>query len=125
MQYISGTFTDHSSLGPPKDQSLLASHPVESKLTNQRYLDLQKSLKLNVSSYFINTLASPHSNNWHHRGGPITQTIDHSCLNPNHQRSVEHTWKTLISCIEQGVKYTGRKVTKIMVDLTFYLLLMK
>ena len=26
---------------------------------------------------------------------------------------MEHTWKTLISCIEQGVKYTGINVTKI------------
>ena len=98
--------------GPPKDHSLLASHPAEPHPTDQSSLDLQKSLNLNIASYFINTLASPHANTWHHRGGPITQTIDHFCLNPNHQRSVEHTWKTLISCIEQGVKYTGRNVTK-------------
>ena len=25
---------------------------------------------------------------------------------------MEHTWKTLISCIEQGVKYTRKNVTK-------------
>ena len=25
---------------------------------------------------------------------------------------MEHTWKTFISCIEQGVKYTGINVTK-------------
>ena len=25
---------------------------------------------------------------------------------------MEHTWKTLISCIEKGVKYTGKNVTK-------------
>ena len=25
---------------------------------------------------------------------------------------MDHTWKTFISCIEQGVKYTGRNVTK-------------
>ena len=25
---------------------------------------------------------------------------------------MEHTWKTVISCIEQGIKYTGRNVTK-------------
>ena len=25
---------------------------------------------------------------------------------------MEHTWKTLISCIEQGVKYTGRNAIK-------------
>ena len=32
--------------------------------------------------------------------------------NPNHWRSVEHTRKTFISCIDQGVKFTGRNVTK-------------
>ena len=40
-------------------------------------------------------------------------------------RSVEHTRKTLIVCIEQGVKYTGINVKKSMVDLTFYILLLK
>ena len=48
----------------------------------------------------------------HHRGGPITQTIDHLPLNHDHWRSVEHTRKALISCIEQGVNQTGRNVTK-------------
>ena len=65
-----------------------------------------------MASYFIETLASPHKNTWHHRGGPSTQTIDKFSLNTNHWQSVEHTWQTLISCIEQGVKYTGKNVTK-------------
>ena len=112
LKYISGNLTDHSLSGPPKDHSLLASHPTEPHPTDQSSLDLQKSLNLNIASYFINTLVSPHANTWHHRGGPITQTIDNFFLNPNHWRSVEHTWKTLISCIEQGVKCAGRNVTK-------------
>ena len=68
LQYISGTLTDHSSSGPPKDHSLLASHPVEPHPNDQRSLDLQKSLNLNISYYFINTLEYPHANTWYHRG---------------------------------------------------------
>ena len=98
--------------GPPKYHSLLASHPAEPHQTDQRSLDLNKSLNLNIASYFINTLAPPNFNTWRHRGGPSIQTIDHFCLNPNHQRYVENTWKTVISCIEQEDKYTGRNVTK-------------
>ena len=75
-------------------------------------MDLQKTLKINIASYLVNTLAFPHHNKWNHRGGPITQTIDNFGLNCNHQRYVENTRKTVISCIEQGVKYTGRNGTK-------------
>ena len=98
--------------GSPKDHSFLASHPSEPHPTDQSFLDLQKSRNLNIASYFLETSASMHENTWHQKGGPITQTIDHFFLNPNHRRSVEHTRKSLISCIEQGVKYTGRNVTK-------------
>ena len=100
---------------PPKDHKLLASHPAEPHPTDRSSLfslEKYKSLNNNIAYKFIETLASPHENNWHHRGGPITQAIDNFSLNPNHRRSVEHTWKTLISCIEQGVKYTGKNVTK-------------
>ena len=112
LQYIWGTLTYHPLSWPPKDHSIIASHPVEPHTTDRRSLDLQKSLNFDISSYFKITLASPHANTWHHRGGPITQTIDHFVLNPRHRRSVEHTRKTLISCIEQGGNYTGRNVTK-------------
>ena len=88
-------------------------------------MDLQKSLNLNIASYFIITLESPHADTWHHSGGPITHTIDNFCLNPNNEQSVDHTQITVISYIEKVVKYTGINVSKIMVDLTFYLLLMK
>ena len=42
----------------------------------------------------------------------ITQTINHFSLNPNHQRSVEKTRKTMISYLEKGLKYTGNNKTK-------------
>ena len=114
--------------GPPKDHLFLAPRPKEPHPTDQRFhfsLEKQKSLNINIASDFIETLATPQRNTGHHRGGPITQTINHFSLNHNHRRSVEHTWKTLISCIEKGVKYTGGNVTKTMVDLTFFLLVMK
>ena len=106
-----GTLTYHFLPGPPKDHKLLASRPAEPHPTDRSSLfclEKQKSLNINIASYFIETLASPHENTWHHRGGPITQTIDHIYLNPNHRRFMEHTWKTLISCIEKVVKYTGK-----------------
>ena len=93
LKYILGTLTDHSLSGTPTDHLLLASHPAEPHPTDKSSLDLHKSFNLNISSYFINTLAPPHDNNWHHRGGPTTQTIDHFCLHPNNWRSVEHTCK--------------------------------
>ena len=104
LQYISGTLTCHFLSGPPKDHSFIASHPAEPHPNDQISLEKQKSLNLNIASDFINTLASSHANTWHHRGGIITQTIDHFCLNTNHWRSVQHIWKTSIGCIEQGVK---------------------
>ena len=94
LQYISGTLIDHSLSGPPEYHLLLASHAAEPHRTDQISLDLYKSINLNIDSYFINTLASPHANTWHHRGGPIIQTIDNFYLNSNHRSSVEHTWKT-------------------------------
>ena len=122
------TLTDHFLPGPLKDHSLIASHPVEPHPDDQSSLfslEKHKSLNINIAFYFIETLASPHKKSWCHIGVPITQTIDHFSLNSNHRQSMEHTWQTLVSCIEQGVKYTGVNVTKTMVDLTFYLLILK
>ena len=89
LQYISGTLTDHSLSGPPKDHSLIASHPAKPHRTDQSYLDLNKSLNLNIDSYCINILAPAHANHWHHIGGTITQTINHLVPNPNYRRSRE------------------------------------
>ena len=92
--------------GLPKDHSFLSSHPVKPHPTDQSSLDLHKSLNLNIAPSFIGTLASPHANTWHQISGPITHKIDYFCLNHNHRRSMGHTCKTVISCIDQGVKYT-------------------
>ena len=75
-------------------------------------MDLETTLKLKIAPYFINTLAPPHDNTWYNRGEKITQTIIHFGLDPNHWWSVEHTQKTVIGCIEQGIKHTGIKVKK-------------
>ena len=110
-----GTLTDNFFPGPPKYHKFPASHPAEPHATDRSSLfslEKHKSLNINIASYFLETLASPHENTWHHRGGTITATIDHFYLNHNHRRSVEHKWKTLISCIYKGVKYTGENVTK-------------
>ena len=72
----------------------------------------KKNLNINISSFFLETLASPNEKTRHDTGGPITQTINQFFLNPNHRRSVEHTWKTMISYLEKGVKYTGNNETK-------------
>ena len=97
-----GTLIDHLFPGPPKDHQLLAPHPAEPYPADRSslfFLEKQKLLNITIAFYFFKTLASPHKNTWHNRGVPITQTIDHFYLNHNHRRSIEHTWKTLISCI--------------------------
>ena len=40
----------------------------------------KKSININIASYFLETLASPHENTWYHRGDPSTQIINHSNL---------------------------------------------
>ena len=106
--YLGKYLTDHEFPGPQKDHLLLAPRPAEPHPTDLRYLfslEKQKSLNINIASYFLETLAYLHENNWHDRGGPITQTINHFSLNHNHRRYVEHTCKNMISYIEKGVKY--------------------
>ena len=80
--------------GPPKYHLLLAPCPAKPHPTDQRShlsLEKQKSLNINIASYFLETLASLNGKTWHERGGPISQTINQFSLNPNHQRSVEDT----------------------------------
>ena len=93
---------------PPEDHLLMAPCPAEPHLTDRRYhFPLKKNLNINIASFFLETLAPPNEKTWHDTGGPITQTINHFSLNPNHWRSVEKTWKTMISSLEKGLKYTG------------------
>ena len=101
---------DHEFQGPPKDHLTLAPCLAEPHSTDQRYnfsLETKQQLNINIASFFLVTLASPNEKTWHDRGGPITKTINHFALNTNHGRSVEKTWKTMISSLEKGVKYTG------------------
>ena len=61
---LRATLTDHFLSGPPKDHSLLASHPAEPHPTDQSSLlslEKQKSLNINIASYFIETVAPPHA----------------------------------------------------------------
>ena len=91
--------TDHDFQGPPKDHLLLAPYLTEPHLTDRRYnfsLENKQKLNINIASFFLETLASPNEKNWHDTGGPITQKINHFSLNPDHWRSIEKTWKTMI-----------------------------
>ena len=109
------SLTDHGFQGPPEDHLTLAPCLAENHSTDKRYkfsLENKQQLNINIASFFLVTLASPNEKTWHGRGGPITKTIDHFALNPNHRRSVENTRKTMISYLEKGVKYTGNNGTK-------------
>ena len=112
--YLGKYLTDYYLPGPPKYHLLVAPRLAEPYPTDQiSHFSLEKkSLNINIASYFLETLASLNGKTWHDRGGPITQTINHIYLNPHHRKSVKHTWKTIISSLEKGVKYTGNNVTK-------------
>ena len=108
--------TDHEFQVPPKDHLTLAPCLAEPHSTDQRYnfsLENKQQLNINIAYFFLVTLASPNEKTWHDRGGPITKTINHFALNPNHRRSVEKTWKTMIRSLEKGVKYMRNNGTKI------------
>ena len=107
--------TDHEFQGPPEDHLTLApclAEPHSSDKTYKFSLETKEQLNINIASFFLNTLESPNEKTWHDRGGPITKTIHHFSLNKNHRRSVEKTWKTMMSYLEKGVKYTGKNGTK-------------
>ena len=107
MFFFGKSLTDHDFQRPPKDHLLLAPCISEPHLTDQRYnfsLENKQKLNINIASFFLETLASPNEKTWHDTGVPITKTINHFSLNPNHRRSVEKTWKTMISSLEKGVK---------------------
>ena len=115
MFFNGKSFSDHEFQGPPKDHLTLAPYLAEPHSTDRRYnfsLENKQKLNINIASFFLETLASPNKKTWHNRGGPITKTINHFALNPNHRRSVEKTRKTMIGYLEKGVKYTGNNGTK-------------
>ena len=99
----------------PRTSKKLAPCLAEINLTDRRYnfsLEKKQKLSINIASFFLETLASPNEKTWHDTGGPIPKTINHFSLNPNHRRSIGKTRKTMISILENGVKYTGNNVTK-------------
>ena len=107
--FFGKSLTDKNFPGPPKDHLLLAPCLAEPHLTDRRYkfsLENKQKRNIKIASFFLETLASPNGKTWHDRGGPIIQTINHFSLNPNHRRSVEHKWKTMINYLEKGLKYT-------------------
>ena len=113
--YLGKSLTDHDLPGPPKDHILLAPCLTEPHLTDRRYhfsLGNKQKLNINIAYFYLETLAYLNKKNWYETGGPITQTINHFSLNPNHWRSVENTWKTMISSLEKGLKYTVNNGTK-------------
>ena len=113
--FFGKSLTDHDFQGPPKDHLSLAPCLIEPHLTYQRYnfsLENKQKININIASLFLETLASRNKKTWHDTGGPITKTINHFSLNPNHRRYVEKTRKTMISYLEKGVKYTGNNGTK-------------
>ena len=71
----------------------------------------KKNPNINIASFLLETLASPNEKTWHETGGPITQTINHSSLNPNHWRLVENTWKNNLFYRERG-EVNGNNITK-------------
>ena len=113
--YLGKSLTDHDLPGLPKYHLLLAPCLAEPHLTDQRYhssLENKQKLNITIASFFLETLASLNEKTWHDTGGPITKTINHFYLNPNHRRSVKKTRKAMISSLEKGVKYTGNNGTK-------------
>ena len=98
--------TDHEFQGPPENHLTLAPCLTEPHSTDKTYnlsLENKQQLNINIASFFLVTLSSPNEKTWHDTNGPITKTINHFALNPHHRRSVEKTWKTVISYLEMGV----------------------
>ena len=62
----------------------------------------KKTLNIDIAYYFLETLESQNEKTLHDTGGSITQTINNFSIKPNHRRSVEKTWKTMISSFEKG-----------------------
>ena len=73
-----------------------------SKLVNNN-----KTLNLNIASYFLNVLASPDESTWPTKGGPINKTIEHIGLTRHHKKTVEITWHMVNKCKEMRQEYTG------------------
>ena len=78
-----------------------------SKLVNRNTL-----LNLNITSYFLNILASPDVSTWSTTGGPINKTIKYLGLTRHHQNTAERTWCMVNKCKEMEQEYTGNNFTR-------------
>ena len=88
------SLTDHEFQGPPEDHLTMSPCLTEPHSIDKRYnlsLENKQQLNINIASFFLVTLASPNKKTCHDRGGPITKTINHFALIPNHRRYVEKT----------------------------------
>ena len=94
-------------LSPQKNQASLPEPSQPPPIISFKYMNNNIYLNLNISSYYINQLASPYISTWHTAGGPITQKTKHLDLNKHHIRTVEITWKMVNDCKEKGAQYTG------------------
>ena len=73
-----------------------------SKLVNNN-----KTLNLNIATYFLNVLASPDESTWSTKGGPIDKTIEHLRLSRHHQKTIQIIWRTVSKCKQMKTEYTG------------------
>ena len=64
-----------------------------SKLVNKNTI-----LNLNITSYFLNILASPDVSTWSTTGGPINKTIKHLGLTRHHRKTEERTCHMVNKC---------------------------
>ena len=74
--FLGKSLADHDFQGLPKDHLSLAPCLAEPHLTDRRYnfsLENKQKLNINITSFFLDTLASPDEKTWHDRGGPITK----------------------------------------------------
>ena len=113
--YLGKSLTDHNFPGPPKDHLLLAPCLSEPHLTDRRYnfsLENKQKLNINIASYFLETLASPNGKTCLTQEVQLHKQSITFLLILIIGRSVEKTWKTMISSLDKGVKYTGNNETK-------------
>ena len=69
------------------------------------------TLKPNITSYFLNILASPDELTRNTTGGPITNTINHPGITKNRLRTVERTWNMINKFEYMEQQYTGENIT--------------
>ena len=84
---------------------------LEEKIPTPQHLvklvNNNKTLNLNIASYFLNVLASPDESTWSTKGGPINKTIENLGLSRHHQKTIERKWHMINKCKKIKKEYTG------------------